>query len=250
MISNTIRMLDMKRKNLSEQDIEAARRLKEIWNSRKDSLGLTQERAAEMMGFTTQGAVSHYLNAQTPLNLETVLKFSALLRVSPEDIRPDMTGLINVARKYTPETSSEEDAGQPETDIQSRAMATSVYRMKKLLEQTGWSQFELAQRMGINSQVVRQWLIGKAAPNPVNLDKLTEITGYPSYWFMLPPEETDQISTPDAMRIGPTQRALLRVFNAFPKEEQEKILKEMTEKKETMEELVARWIKAQKNNHS
>lgn len=253
MISKTIRMTTMKRKSLSEQDIEAARRLKEIWNSRKDSLGLTQERAAEMMGFTTQGAVSHYLNAQTPLNLEAVLKFSGLLQVSPETIRPDMAGLISIARKYTPEPDREYHDGsnlqeESEENTHSGVMTASAYRVKKLMDLTGWSPSVLAQKIGVSQQTVHLWVDGKSIPSPANLDKLTEITGYPSYWFMLPPEETDQISTSEIMKIGPSQRALLRVFNAFPEEEQGKILKEMTEKKESMEDLVARWLKAQKHN--
>ncbi|EBE6296404.1 helix-turn-helix domain-containing protein [Salmonella enterica] len=129
-------------------------------------------------------------------------------------------------------------------------MAASAYRVKKLMDLTGWSQPLLAQKIGVSQQTVQQWVDGKSIPSPANLDKLTGLTGYPSYWFILPPEETDQFSISDTMKIGPSQRALLRVFNAFPKEEQEKILKEMTEKKESMEELVARWIKAQKNNLS
>lgn len=79
-----------------------------------------------------------------------------------------------------------------------------------------------------------------------NIDKLVDLTGHPSHWFMLPPDESNQVVTPNSMKIGPIQRDLLQVFNAFPKEDQEKILKEMKEKKETMDEIVARWLAAQK----
>ena len=78
------------------------------------------------------------------------------------------------------------------------------------------------------------------------MDKLSDVTGRPPYWFMLPPDEGDQIVTPDSMKIGPIQRDLLQTFNAFPKEDQEQMLKEMKDKKESMDKTVARWIEAQK----
>ena len=61
-----------------------------IWNEKKESLDLTQEKAAEQMGFETQAAVSHYLNGYTPLNLAAILSFAKLLRVSPLAINPDI----------------------------------------------------------------------------------------------------------------------------------------------------------------
>ncbi|HGG5995426.1 TPA: helix-turn-helix domain-containing protein [Salmonella enterica subsp. diarizonae serovar 61:r:z53] len=92
----------MNKKQLTEQDLQAAKNLKAIWVERKSALGLTQEVAAERLGFGTQGAVSHYLNAQMPLNLEAVLKFSGLLQVPPEAIRPDMADIFQCVRQYTP----------------------------------------------------------------------------------------------------------------------------------------------------
>lgn len=90
------------KKKLTEQELLAAKKLKAIWIDRKNALGLTQELAAERLGFTTQGAVSHYLNAKTPLNLEAVLKFSVLLQVPPEAIRPDMADIFQSVRQYVP----------------------------------------------------------------------------------------------------------------------------------------------------
>lgn len=129
-----------------------------------------------------------------------------------------------------------------------KAIEISMHRIARLLKEMGWSQADLARRIGVSQQTVQQWVSGKSTPKPANLDKLTEVTGHPPYWFMLPQEESNPVLTPDTMKIGVNQRALLRVFNAFPKDEQEKILKEITEKKESMEKLVARWIEAQKDN--
>ena len=94
---HTHRLRLMKRKPLSEEDRAAARALRSLWDARKKDLKLTQEGAADKLGFTTQGAVSHYLNGYTPLNTDAVLKFAALLEVPPSAIRPDIDDLIGHA---------------------------------------------------------------------------------------------------------------------------------------------------------
>lgn len=242
----------MKRKSLSEEDVKAAIRLKEIWNTRKSELGLTQDRAAEILGFSTQGAVSHYLNAQTPLNLEAVLKFASLLEVPPEHIRPDLAEMFKIVRELTPEKndvknqlSKNDDEQQDSTSL---TLSASTYRIKRLLSENEWSQAELAKRLGIAQQSVQKWVHGISSPSNTNLDKLSEVTGYPPYWFMLPPDEGDQVVTPDAMKLGPMQLDLLKTFNAFPEEDQQQMLSEMKERKETMDKTVARWLAAQKGN--
>lgn len=45
----------------------------------KVTLRLTQEKAADALGFSTQATVSQYLNGSIPLNTDATLKFSALL---------------------------------------------------------------------------------------------------------------------------------------------------------------------------
>ncbi|AUM07604.1 helix-turn-helix domain-containing protein [Escherichia coli] len=166
----------MKRKPLSEIDLQAAQRLKEIWTTKKTQLELTQERAAEILGFSTQGAVSHYLNGQTPLNLEAVIKFAGLLQVPPESIRPDMADLLRIVRMYPQE---------PQQD------------------------------------------------NVVAL-----------------PAEMEQSKNEVPFNIEPIERDLIQTFRAFPKEDKEKMLKEMKEKKESIEETVARWLEAQKGRRA
>ncbi|EOU7358705.1 helix-turn-helix domain-containing protein [Shigella sonnei] len=166
----------MKRKSLSDTDLNAARRLKEIWMAKKSLLGLTQERAAEIMGFSTQGAVSHYLNGQTPLNLEAVLKFAGLLKVPPESIRPDMVDLLQIARMYCRE------------------------------------------------------------PQQDNIVAL--------------PADTEQTEDELPFAVEPMERDLIHTFRAFPKEDQEHMLQEMKDKKESMDRTVARWLAAQKGRRA
>ncbi|EEZ8624398.1 helix-turn-helix domain-containing protein [Escherichia coli] len=124
----------------------------------------------------------------------------------------------------------------------------TTYRIKLVLEKTGLKQAELARRIGVAQQSVQKWVHGITSPSTANLDKLSEVTGFPPYWFMLPPNDEEQVVVPDTMKIGPRQRELLQTFGAFPEEDQEQMLKDMKDKKESMDRTVARWLAAQKGN--
>lgn len=124
----------------------------------------------------------------------------------------------------------------------------TTYRIKLVMKETGLSQAELARRIGVAQQTVQKWAHGISSPTTTNMDKLSDVTGRPPYWFMLPPDEGDQVVTPDAMKLGPMQLDLLKTFNAFPEEDQQQMLSEMKERKETMDKTVARWLAAQKGN--
>lgn len=65
----------------------------------------------------------------------------------------------------------------------------SALRIKMLLLAKGWSQAELARRIGIAQQSVQRWVCGISSPTAANLDKLSEVTGLPQYWFFLPLNE-------------------------------------------------------------
>jgi len=88
----------MRKKTLDAAEADAAKRLRDIWDEKKVTLRLTQERAAEALGFSTQASISHYLNGTTPLNTDATLKFAALLGVKPEEIRPDLAEMMNYVR--------------------------------------------------------------------------------------------------------------------------------------------------------
>lgn len=85
--------LTLVEKVLTEADRDAARRLRERWESEKESRGFTQDDAAEDMGIT-QGMVSQYLTAHTPLGVVAVLRFAKFLHCRPVDIRPDYEHLL------------------------------------------------------------------------------------------------------------------------------------------------------------
>ncbi len=89
----------MKKKNLlTDEDKLKADRLKTVWNEKKKLLGLSQEVAAGKLGFSTQAAISQFLNGKIPLNIENVLKFAELLEVPPETIDPAIASLLHPVR--------------------------------------------------------------------------------------------------------------------------------------------------------
>lgn len=86
----------MSKAELSPADKKAATKLKAIYTSQKNRLGLTQNRLAEHLGIT-QASVAQYLNGVIPLNLTKVLQFAALLEVDPAEVYPELTKGLNVA---------------------------------------------------------------------------------------------------------------------------------------------------------
>lgn len=79
-----------KKRELTDSEKRAGKRLSKLWDKKKADLNITQEKAAGILGFNTQGAVGHYLRGRTALNLEATLKFSGLLRVRPSEIYPEI----------------------------------------------------------------------------------------------------------------------------------------------------------------
>jgi SOS-response transcriptional repressor LexA len=75
---------------LSPTQLEDARRLKAIYESKKAELGLTQESLAAACGWESQGSVSQYLNGKIPLNIDAAVKFARELRVSVADFSPEL----------------------------------------------------------------------------------------------------------------------------------------------------------------
>ncbi len=78
---------------ITPQDRENAKRLKGIWDRKKTDLGLTQAKAAELLGYAGQGTVGQYLNCYISLNYEAVISFAKLLRVEPWEIDPSLGAL-------------------------------------------------------------------------------------------------------------------------------------------------------------
>lgn len=96
--------MSKKKRQLTAEEKQIADRLKEIWNEKKKTLGIgSQEKLAHLMGYTTQGSVTQYLNGIIPISLEVGIKFAEQLRVLPSDINPQWGNYDAVLReKVTP----------------------------------------------------------------------------------------------------------------------------------------------------
>lgn len=99
----------MPNRTLDAHEIEDAKRLKEIWLNKKERLNLSQVKAAQELGYNSQGAISQYLNGKVALNLQAVAKFAKLLRVNVSDISPRYAQMVKdptpePLEPYTPPT--------------------------------------------------------------------------------------------------------------------------------------------------
>lgn len=73
-------------------DVQAAARLRAIWDAIPRERRPTQEKAAALLG-CNQSAISQYRNGYIPLNARAVVLFAELLGCSPTDIRDDLPEL-------------------------------------------------------------------------------------------------------------------------------------------------------------
>jgi len=67
----------------------AVQNLRKIWDTKRLEMQFTQVQAAKDLNWT-QGAISHYLNAQTELNPAAIIKLANFLDVDPIDIDPSI----------------------------------------------------------------------------------------------------------------------------------------------------------------
>ncbi|PMZ03884.1 helix-turn-helix domain-containing protein [Pseudomonas sp. FW306-02-F02-AA] len=70
----------MSKKPLPQDKKDECLRLKAIFNSKKNELGLTQEKLAHALEMN-QSSVSHYLNGVNPLNSSVAASFASILKV-------------------------------------------------------------------------------------------------------------------------------------------------------------------------
>lgn len=94
-MSNANKMGTMSRKQLDTEQLEDAKRLKQLFNEAKLARGFSQADAAYAMGYAGQSAVSQYLNGMIPLNLAALLRFADFLQVTPHEISPALSAALN-----------------------------------------------------------------------------------------------------------------------------------------------------------
>lgn len=76
-----------RKKPLTADQIAACRRLKRLWESHGDRLGLTQESVGEAIG-VSQGAVGNMLHGRLAISLKALLGWMHVLKVGAADIDP------------------------------------------------------------------------------------------------------------------------------------------------------------------
>ena len=113
----------MKRRPLTNHEIDCAARLRSVWNREKEKRGFNQEDAKLEMGFKSQSAVSHYINGVIPLNTDAKIKFSRFLRCSIEEIDPNFPTLSSLNDK---EISIIQTMRKLPPDLQDRLVDTAL----------------------------------------------------------------------------------------------------------------------------
>src|SRR5579862_1353151 len=86
---------DPRRAKITPADEEAARRLRKIWKTTKLTQDEIANQWAKLWGESiTQGMVSQYMRARSPLNLKAVLTFATILECEARDIRSDLPRVV------------------------------------------------------------------------------------------------------------------------------------------------------------
>ena len=101
--------MKQKRRALTSIELENLERFKNIWQEKKQALGITQEQAGLACGWNGQSAFSQYLGGIVPLNVEAVLRLAQVLKVLPAEIMPDIVDLLPEGYGVTTAVSPEDN---------------------------------------------------------------------------------------------------------------------------------------------
>lgn len=97
----------MSKKPLPPEKKDECQRLKAIFNSKKNELGLTQEKLAHALEMN-QSSVSHYLNGVNPLNASVAASFAKILRVEVSEFSERLAEEIaKIAEAVGPQAAKE-----------------------------------------------------------------------------------------------------------------------------------------------
>lgn len=99
----------MTRREMTEAESDAAKRLEAIWAARSETLQLSKEEAAAAMGITRQ-AVWQHISGKMPIGLEACIRWAEVLHCDPAEIRPDLADRFDAVVRLRAGAS----AGQPQ----------------------------------------------------------------------------------------------------------------------------------------
>lgn len=104
----------------------AVQNLRKIWASKKVEMHVNQSEAATELGWS-QGAISHYLNNQTPLGALAVVKLANFLDVDPVEIDPEIVSKLPNVRKLQIANKSDDMSKSSPAIVYSRDDIKSFY---------------------------------------------------------------------------------------------------------------------------
>ena len=78
-----------KRAKVTQADLDAAKRLRQLWD-RRPKPRISQQKVGEILDMG-QSAVNQYLSGKIPLGAAATIKWANYLKVSPTEIRDDIT---------------------------------------------------------------------------------------------------------------------------------------------------------------
>ncbi len=106
-----------KLKKLTAEQLEDAKRLRALYESKKKSLKVTQQKIADELD-VSQGAIGHYLTGRNALNIPAASAFARFLEVAISDFSPSLAkeaaSLSQVAN--APVTRKQEDSLPPPSE--------------------------------------------------------------------------------------------------------------------------------------
>lgn len=77
-----------KRRPLEPEELATAARAKQLWLAKKDREKISQEVAADALGFTAS-AFNQYINGKIAINTDALFSLAAYLGVTPADLDPN-----------------------------------------------------------------------------------------------------------------------------------------------------------------
>lgn len=133
-----------KRRELTAAELDAAKKLQHIWNTKKDELHLTQGKVAQTCGWSNESAFGAYLHARVPLNTEAVLRLAKILKVHPTEIMPEIAELL-------PSSNPENETGR---EIYTAEEKDFVRLLRKVTVSQKNDAFETIRKFHASNQVI------------------------------------------------------------------------------------------------
>jgi plasmid maintenance system antidote protein VapI len=95
----------MKKKEFTTRQKVALENLRRLWYTKKQEMGLTQEKMAQMLGFSNQSGFGRFVNGREALYTDLIVDIAKIFKVSVKEIDPEFE--IPPVNNYALEAFSE-----------------------------------------------------------------------------------------------------------------------------------------------